>query len=244
MANLEVCAASIESVFAAAEGGASRVELCTDLHKGGTTPPLSWVEYSLNNTDLQIFTLIRPRSGDFLYTKNEFNTMKRDIQLFAQAGCHGVVFGILTEDGKIDIERNNELISIAKKYSLSTTFHRAIDRTANIFDAMEDIIKLGFDRILTSGGKKSVTEGKEVIKKMIENFKDRIIIMPGGGVNENNITELYEYLRAKEFHGSFSKTVESKMKFRKEGIDSFENDFSSSISCPEKIRKTIELLLP
>ena len=242
MRTIEVCTGSIESVFAAAEGGANRIELCANLDKGGTTPPLSWVEHALNSTDLQVFTLIRPRSGDFLYTRNEFLTMKRDVQLFGKVGCQGVVFGILTKEGKIDIERNIELISIARKYDMSATFHRAIDRTENIFDAMEDIIKLGFDRILTSGGKRTVSEGKEIIKEMIEKSGGKIIIMPGGGINENNIGELSHDLKTNEFHGSFGKTVKSKMTFKKEGIDDYDKDFTTTVSCPDKIKKAITIL--
>lgn len=239
MIKLEICTSSLESVFEAEVGGAERIELCCALEKGGITPPLSWAEIALQKTSLKIFVLIRPRSGDFLYTENEFLSMKRDIIHFGEIGCHGVVFGILKENGKVDIERNIELVEIARKYNMSCTYHRAIDRTENIIDAMEDIINIGFDRILTSGGAKNVTEGKEILKQMITFSKERIIILPGGGVNENNILDLASYLDTNEFHGSFSDSIDSRMIYKKNKIDSMENEFITTISSAEKIKRTI-----
>ena len=239
MIEIEVCASSVESVIAAKEGGAKRVELCANLEKGGTTPPLSWIKISANISDLQIFTLIRPREGDFLYSENEFNAMKRDIIDCGEAKCDGVVIGILTEDGKVDIARCKELIEIAKSYNMSVTFHRAIDRSINIFDAMEDIISLGCDRILTSGGFPTAIEGKEILKKMIELAGDRIIIMPGSGINEDNIEELSDYLGVSEFHGSFTSIQKSRMKYINSTIDSFENECTFKISSSERIRAAL-----
>lgn len=239
MIEIEVCAASIESIIEAAKGGAKRVEICANLEKGGTTPPLSWIEFSCNTPDIQTFTLIRPREGDYIYSENEFQSMKRDIIHCGQAGCDGVVIGILTEDGKVDIPRCKELVDLAKEYNMSVTFHRAIDRTENILDAMEDIILLGCDRILTSGGAKTAMEGKQTLKRMIDLVDERIIIMPGSGINEDNIFELSGYLGVEEYHGSFREIRKTKMKYLKTGVDSYENEYTYQVSSAKKIRTAL-----
>lgn len=179
MIKLEICTESIASILAAVEGGASRIELCSNLSQGGTTPPYSLIEEALKIASIEIFILIRPRSGDYLYTNEEFDLMKADIVKCGKMGCDGVVFGILTAEGKIDKSRNIELIEIARKYKMQITFHRAIDRTQNIFDSLKDIISLGYDRVLTSGGEKNVMAGKETIKQMIKEADNRITILPG-----------------------------------------------------------------
>lgn len=237
MVKLEICASSIESVLEAERGGATRVELCDNLSEGGTTPPLSWIQFSTQNTNIQIFVIIRPRGGDFLYSDNEFITMKEDIIHCGKAGCHGVVLGILTKEGKVDKKRCSELIKIAKECNMSVTFHRAIDRTKDILEAMEDIISLGCDRILTSGGRESVEEGKDMIKEMISQSRGRITIMPGGGINENNIVALSKYLKTNEFHGSFRTEIASKMLYRSEV---FENDYTTMVSSSEKIKEALK----
>lgn len=240
MIKLEICTGSLASVYEAHKGGATRIELCDNLGEGGTTPPLSWIEKSLELYDLQAFTLIRARGGDFLYSDNEIDSMKRDIINCGEAGCHGVVIGALAEDGNIDMQKSKELVDLAKRYNMSVTFHRAIDRTQDIFKAVKDVINLGCDRILTSGGAATVAEGKDTINKMIELAAGRIIILPGGGINEENIAELASTIRTNEFHGSFRKRVVSKMKYIKEGVDSYENDYTTMVSCADKIRKAIK----
>lgn len=240
MINIEVCASSIESIAAAVDGGAKRVELCANFEKGGTTPPQSWIHYSLEYADIQTFTLIRPRESDFIYSEIEFQTMKRDIIDCGKAGAHGVVIGILKADGRVDTSRCKELIDIAKSYNMSVTFHRAIDRSANIMQAMEDIISLGCDRILTSGGKKTAMEGKYIIKEMIDIAQERIRILPGSGISEDNIYELSQYLGVDEYHGSFREKVESKMEYIKTDIDSYESEYTYYTSSAQKIRQAIK----
>lgn len=242
MITIEVCASSIESIIAAKEGGAQRVELCDNLAKGGTTPPLSWIEFSCKTPDLQTFVLIRPREGDYLYSENEFLSMKRDIQHCGEARCHGVVIGILTEDGKVDIPRNKELIDLAKSYNMQVTFHRAIDRTINVFEAMKDIISLGCDRILTSGGYPTAIEGKGVLRKMIELADEKVIILPASGINEDNIAPLAKHLGVKEYHGSFRTIAQSKMKYQTDKVDSLENEYTSQVSSAEKIKQAFRNL--
>lgn len=236
MITIEVCASSIESINAAKDAGAQRIELCTNLEGGGTTPPLSWIEYSSQLPDLQTFVLIRPREGDYLYSESEFLSMKRDIQHCGEAGCHGVVIGLLTEEGKVDKPRSKELIDIAKSYNMQVTFHRAIDRTRDIIEATRDIISLGCHRILTSGGYPTAIEGKEVLKKMINISDGKVIILPASGINENNIAELAQYLGVKELHGSFRTTVKSEMKYQTSAISSIHSEYTSQASSAEKIK--------
>ncbi len=215
MISLEVCANSTKSAIEGQKGGAIRIELCDNLAEGGgTTPSLSQIEKTRQLVDIQLNILIRPREGDFLYSDLEFEIMKQDIHYCGHAGCDGVVFGILNNDGSIDKKRNKELLKIAKEYDMNATFHRAFDRCKDLFSSLEDIIELGFDHILTSGGgEKTAPEGKDTLKKLIEQADNKIVIMPGGGITEENINELAKYTGLKEFHGSFRSRIQSQMEY-------------------------------
>lgn len=202
---VEVCADSTCSAIEAQEGGANRIELCINLAEGGTTPPLSQIQLTSQKVNIPIHILIRPRGGNFLYNNIEFEAMKMDIHLCGQKGCDGVVFGILNADGSIDIKRNKELAYIAKAYGMSITFHRAFDHCQDLSTSLEKVIDLGCNRILTSGGKKTASEGMNDLRKLIEQAGNRIIIMPGGGITEDNISDLIKVSGLKEFHGSFRK---------------------------------------
>lgn len=236
---LEVCANSPRSAIEAQRGGAIRVELCDNLGEGGTTPALSQIEKTRQSIDIQLNTIIRPRGGDFYYNEIEFDTMKQDIHHCGKAKCDGVVFGILNTDGSIDKKRNTELVNIARQYGMSITFHRAFDRTNNLFQALEDIIELDFDRILTSGGMQSAPEGSAIIKKLIEQAKNRISIMPGGGITELNIYELVKATSLKEFHGSFRSKYKGEMKYTSPSFSN-EEEYTILQTDAEKVKKAIE----
>ncbi|MCD4681969.1 MAG: copper homeostasis protein CutC [Bacteroidales bacterium] len=241
---IEVCAAHVQSAIAAQEGGAKRVELCDNLYEGGTTPGYAAIKVTREKLNIGINVMIRPRGSDFCYSDLEFKMMKEDIKVCKELGVDGVVFGILLPDGNVDIERTNILVELAKPMSI--TFHRAFDVTPDPFKALEDIIDLGIDRILTAGQKNTVPDGKQLIKQIIEKAGDRIIIMPGSGINENNIQEIRNYTGAKEFHLTGRKTVDSKMEYRKDGIyfgglpqiPEYEMKFTDS----DKIRKVVSLV--
>jgi len=213
MISLEVCANSVQSAIEGQKGGAIRIELCDNLAEGGTTPSIASIEKARKLIDIQLNILIRPREGDFLYSDLEFEIMKQDIHYCGQMKCDGVVFGILNSDGSIDKKRNKELLDIALGYEMNATFHRAFDRCKDLSSSLEDIIALGFDHLLTSGGQPTAFEGKDTLRKLIFQAGDRIIIMPGGGITESNIYELTQYTRLREFHGSFRSTVESRMSY-------------------------------
>ena len=213
---IEVCVANIQSAIAAQEGGAKRVELCDNLYEGGTTPSYATIKLARNKLDIGLNVMIRPRGSDFCYSDLEFEMMKEDIRICKDLGADGVVFGILSTDGNVDIKRTKQLVELARP--MSVTFHRAFDATVDPFQALEDIIDLGIHRILTAGQKNTVPEGLDLIKKLIEKAANRIIIMPGSGINEKNIKEIRDLTGAKEFHLTGRKTVQSKMEYRKQGI--------------------------
>jgi len=196
----EACVDSLESSIAAQEGGADRLELCADLLEGGITPSAGTIDLVCRNVNIPVMVMIRPRGGDFCYSNYEFEEMKRDIELAKQHNISGVVFGILNEDGTIDKERIKELIRLA--HPLKITFHRAFDMTRDPFKALDDLIELGIERVLTSGQEVSAYKGMKLIEELVIKSKDKIIIMPGGGINENNAAEIVNRSNVKEIHGS------------------------------------------
>lgn len=239
MVLVEVASNSVQSAIAAQKGGAGRIELCGNLMEGGTTPAKSQIELTREKVDILLNVIIRPRGGDFFYDDLEFESMKRDIELCGQLNCDGVVIGMLDADGNVDLKRNAELIEIARRYNLSVTFHRAFDRVKDVFAALEDVIGLGCDRILTSGGFENVFDGRFVIKDLIKQAEGRIIIMPGAGVNENNASEIIKLTGAKEIHGTFQSLFEGKMKFHSPNFtDKFE--YSYVLSDAERVQKIVK----
>jgi len=218
MISLEVCANSISSALAAQQGGAIRVELCDNLKEGGTTPSAGQITMTRKLLHIKLYVLIRPRSGDFLYNDIEFETMKADIRYCIEAGCDGIVIGILKADGTIDKERNLELVRMAKQFGLGVTFHRAFDVCVDQYQAMEDIIELGCERILTSGGKSSAMEGSAMLVHLVEKAAGRISIMAGAGVNDHNTADLVHYTGVQEIHASARGIIQSQMKFQNDHI--------------------------
>lgn len=218
---VEICAYSVQSAMNAQTGGAYRVELCSSPIEGGTTPSYSTIKIARENLSIKLHIIIRPRGGDFCYSPLEYETMKLDINMAKSLGADGIVFGILLPNGTIDRERTRELIDIARP--MGVTFHRAFDMSKDPFDSLEKLIDVGAERILTSGQKKSAFEGKELVKKLIETSGEKIIIMPGGGINTNNITELAEFTGANEFHLSAKVSFLGQMEYKKENLSFIES---------------------
>jgi copper homeostasis protein len=208
---LEVIAFNIESCVLAQQSGAHRIELCDNPSEGGTTPSIGMIKAARAKVDIELFPIIRPRGGDFLYSDDEFDIMKEDILQCKKIGCDGVVIGLLHADGTIDKTRTSQLVNLA--YPMSVTFHRAFDRTNDPFIAMEDIIDCGCERILTSGQQPTASEGIELIAALIKQADERIIIMPGSGLRSDNITSIAKQSGAIEFHSSARTTIDSKMSF-------------------------------
>lgn len=214
MLEIEVCVDSFRSATIAQQVGASRIELCTGLSVGGITPFYSLIKECISRLTIPVNVLIRPRGGDFLYEDDEFQLMKKDIEFCGKSYCNGIVIGILTREGEIDMERCSELCNLARSYNLSVTFHRAFDCCNDQDKALSDIINLGCDRILTSGGCHTAIDGIENIKRLVLLSNDRVKIMAGSGITTQNIETLLKYTGVKEIHGTFSLPVESKMIYK------------------------------
>ena len=239
----EICSGSLQSALNAQEAGAHRVELCSALSLGGLTPSYGFIELARKRLKIDVNVLIRPRQGDFLYDSDEVAVMIRDIIACAQMGVNGVVIGALDPFGNVDVDACRAMVAVAKHHGMSVTFHRAIDRACNIMEALEDVISVGADRVLSSGGKPTSLEGLETLARMNAAAAGRIIIMPGGGVNAGNIGEILKGSGAQEIHFSGSQTIQSEMVYR-EGVsftpDSLGGDFTRTESSAEKIRQMIQ----
>ena len=197
---LEIAAFSLQDAIAAAKAGANRIELCSNYNEGGITCSYEILKHARERIQIPIFPIIRPRAGDFVYTDDEFKIMRDDILFCKQLGFAGVVLGILNSDKTVDISRTEELVALA--HPLPVTFHRAFDESINPFQSLEDIISCGCKRILSSGQKNTAIEGKELLQQLIRLAKERVIIMPGGGVRSNHIKELKGFTLATEFHSA------------------------------------------
>lgn len=198
---IEICLGDAQGVLAAQNGGADRVELCSDLLEGGLTPSVGTFRLARKLADkIKINVMIRPRGGDFCYSAEEFAIMKEDLHIFKEEGADGLVFGILNPDSTIDFDRNAELISLAG--SIPVTFHRAFDETADGRSSLETLVKLGATRVLTSGLAPSVPEGSLFLKELVQQAGDRIIVMPGCGIRAENFKNVQEIIGAKEYHMS------------------------------------------
>ncbi len=239
----EVVVYNIESALKAQEGGADRIELCDNPAEGGTTPSPGTVEVVRQNVSMDVYVMIRPRGGDFCYNRYEFHAMKRDIFQFQKLGVDGFVFGILNPDGTLDKVRCKELIEKAKP--LKCTCHRAFDMTRDPFEALDDCIEVGFERILTAGQRPKASEGLDLIRQLIESAGDRIKIMPGSGVNEQTVQAIVSKTGAKEIHFSSTTQKESLMTFRNESIAAMGEQGSSEFMLrtvdPARVRKMREL---
>jgi copper homeostasis protein len=209
---LEVCVDSVEAAVAAQQGGADRVELCANLMEGGTTPSAGAIQHARRSIRIGLQVMIRPRGGDFCYSDADFEVMKLDIESARKSGADGVVFGILTPDGSVDEPRTRELIRLARP--LSVTFHRAFDMSRDPFESLETLIRLGVDRLLTSGQEASALEGLDLIAHLVESAGNRIAVMPGGGITGTNFVRIVRESRASEIHVAALSLRDGPMKFR------------------------------
>lgn len=205
---LEICANSIESALAAQKGGADRIELCDNMEEGGTTPSWGMIKLCRELLSIPVFPIIRPRGGNFIYTDSEFEVMKADITMCRELGCEGVVFGMLNTEAGVDQDRTAALLALARP--MEVTFHRAFDCCANLEKSLEEIIALGCNRILTSGGKPSAPDGREVIRQLVQTAAGRISIMPGSGITETNLADIAVYTGAAEFHSTAKEVILTK----------------------------------
>lgn len=237
---LEVCAGDIDSVIAAAAGGASRVELCSALGEGGVTPSIGFIHSALKVPGIRVHVLIRPRGGDFLYTPEEVDCMVDDIVAAREAGVQGVVIGALTPDGDIDVDACKKMVAAAA--GISVTFHRAFDLCRDPRKALEDIIALGCDRILTSGQAQTALEGKQNLAELVRQADGRIIILAGAGVSQDNAAEILSASGTNEIHASARASVPSKMEYRHCGVSMGtpgSDEYSRKVTSPEIVKEIV-----
>jgi len=236
---IEVVVYNIASALKAQEGGADRIELCDNPGDGGTTPSYGTIELVRQNVTMDVFVMIRPRGGDFCYSSYEFHAMKRDISQCQKLSVDGLVFGILNPDGTIDKKRCQELIRQVRP--LKATCHRAFDMTRDPFEALEDCIEVGFDRILTSGHQAQASSGTALLKELIAKGSGRIAIMPGAGVNEDTVKGIVAQTGACEIHLSAASFSESEMVFRNPAIasmgDTEREAYTIRTVDPERVRR-------
>ena len=268
---MEVCVDNLESALNAADGGATSLELCSSLATGGTTPTLGFLKCVKQKvpSNVTVHVLIRCRDGDFLYTSDEIEIMVNDVQSLVDGGADGIVIGCLDEHAHVNIEQCQKLIQTAKNVArgrvINITFHRAFDMTppSYVVNTMKDILSIGCSRLLTSGQKKTAVHGGYLIRNLIEKYQDQIVIMPGGGLNEKNLTDLLDICcgnnenhktqeaqpsipnEIKEFHSSARVTKESKMLYKNEDLKmgSDSQEFSIMVTSAEKVAKMIDLWL-
>ena len=212
----EICLDSVDGVRAARDAGAARVELCANLLEGGTTPSLGLIRRARTVAGIRLHVIIRPRGGDFLYDEDEFAAMRTDIAAAKAEAADGVVIGMLDAEGRLDRARMAELVALARP--MAVTCHRAFDMTRDPAEALETLIALGIERVLTSGQEASVLEGLPLIASLVRQAAGRIVVMPGGGITARNIDRIIAGSGATELHFAAMQPVESAMRFRREHV--------------------------
>lgn len=241
--DIEVCVDSVESAIAAERGGAKRVELCSDLLEGGITPGAGLIASVRRRISIGLYVMIRPRGGDFCYTDLEFEVMREEIAHARNLGADGIALGLLDEQGRVDVERTRELVERA--HPLHVTFHRAIDMSPDLLEALEGVIATGACRILTSGGAPNVTHGTTELTGLVRAANGRIAIMPGGGITPATISAVAQATGATEFHSSARTAFPSPVSFRKQGMamgDLRNREYRRFIVREENVRALVNAL--
>lgn len=235
---LEVAVFNYSSAITAGKSGADRIELCDNAAEGGTTQSYGVLKKVRAELSIPVFPIIRPRGGDFLYSDEEFDVMKKDVSMCKELGFEGIVFGILHADGTVDEERGRQITELA--YPMEVTFHRAFDRCNDPFLALEKIIDIGCQRILTSGQMPNAFDSLPLLAALVKQADGRIVIMPGSGVRSNNIVQIRQETGAEEFHSSARIHIKSQMTFINDRMDK-EDETVLSVD-EQEIRKMKELL--
>ncbi|MCZ4295424.1 copper homeostasis protein CutC [Vibrio sinaloensis] len=243
--HIEVCIDNLESLHYAIKGGATRIELCSSLALGGLTPSFGLMNKAAQIASIPVYAMIRPRQGDFVYDQDDIDSMLLDIEAAAEAGLQGVVLGVLTPEGKIDMLAAQQLADKAKIYGLGITFHRAIDQCVDWQQAIEDIVSLGCERILTSGLAANAELGIDVLKQMVTMADGRISIMAGAGLNAENAQSIVTQTRVREVHLSGKTTRPSKMQNQNNQTkmgNQDTDDYLIPVTSSEAIEKVVKSL--
>lgn len=232
----------VESAMNAERGNASRIELCANLSQGGTTPSVGLLRVVKRQVQIPVFVMIRPRGGDFLYSKQELLVMKEDLRAAKENGADGIVFGILQANGAVDQENCAELIALADP--LPVTFHRAFDMTSNVEEALQSLIDLHFTRVLTSGQASTAVEGLPLLKRLVTQAAGRIVVMPGAGISEENVEKILSESGAREFHGSARVSRCSRMKYRNQSVSMGSKpgeEYSLHVADEVRVQRMVEI---
>lgn len=232
---VEICIDSVEGALAAEAGGANRVELCDNLVEGGTTPSSGMIRTVRRQSSIGLNVIMRPRGGDFCYSDHEFAVMLADVEHAKALGADGVVIGLLHPDGRVDTQRTAQLVALARP--LSVTFHRAFDMAVDPQQALDDLIALGIDRVLTSGAEADALTGVGLIATLVKQAAGKIVVMAGGGVNAENARQIVATSGVREIHLSARSPIPSAMRFRNERI------YMGLPGLPEYERKTTDVAL-
>ena len=237
MMQLEICVDSVESAIAAEAGGAQRVELCSALSEGGLTPSSGLIRAVRSRIGIGVFAMIRPRGGDFCYSEDEFRVMRDDIVCAAGMGVSGVVLGLLTKDGEVDVERTAELVALARP--MQVTFHRALDMARVLAAALEDVVRTGAHRVLTAGGAQNAVRGSGRAAELVDVARGRIGVMVCGNVRPENVQQIARATRAREFHSALRTAVPSPVTYRNVGLnlgDAGSDEYTRNVVFAEDVR--------
>ena len=237
---VEACVDAIDAALEAERGGAARIELCGELLQGGVTPSAGLIAAVWDRIDIPLFVLVRPRAGDFLYTDDELDVMRRDIEQMKALGVDGVAFGALTADGDVDVERMRSLIALARP--MSVTFHRAFDFVRDQDTALEALLQLGVNRVLTSGGAPTAADGVAQIAELARRVGDRMIVMAGGSITASNVGEIVAATGVREVHVRGAATVDSAMRHRRSVVSLSKvgaSDYERSATRADEIRRVV-----
>jgi copper homeostasis protein len=237
MMELEICVDSVESAIAAEAGGAQRVELCSALSEGGLTPSAGLIRAVRSRIGIGIYAMIRPRGGDFYYSDNEFEIMRDDIACAKDLGVAGVVLGLLTRDGEVDVKRTAELVALASP--MQVTFHRALDMARDMDAAMEDVVRTGAHRVLTSGGAQNAVLGSARAAGLVEAARGRIGVMVCGNVRPENVEQIAQVTGAREFHAALRRAVPSPVTYRNVGLsmgDAGSDEYTRHVVVAQDVR--------
>lgn len=227
---VEACVDSLESALAAAAGGADRVELCDDLVEGGTTPSAGMIELCVERVSIPVFVIIRPRGGDFLYSDLEFEVMRKDVARAKSLGASGVVLGLLRPDGTVDVERTRVLVEEARP--LAVTFHRAFDVTRDVDEALDALLEIGVDRVLSSGQAAAAEAGIATLRRMVRRAGERLIVLAGGGIREHNVQRVVAGTGVREIHVRATSIRRSGMTYRNPDVS-----FGGRPAPPDEVRE-------
>jgi copper homeostasis protein len=238
---VEACVDAIDAALEAERGAAARIELCGELLQGGVTPSAGLIAAVWDKIDIPLHVLVRPRTGDFLYTDDELDVMRRDIEQVKTLGVDSVAMGVLTADGDVDVERMRSLIELARP--MKVTFHRAFDLVRDRDAAVEALLALGVDRVLTSGGAPTAAEGADAIAALVRAVGDRMIVMAGGSITAENVGALVAQTGVREVHVRGAARVDSAMRHRQDALSISKTgmgDYERSVTRADEIRRVVE----